>query len=251
MGRKKNKITISEYVKEKRKEMGLTIYDFADRFHISHSLVSQYEFGSKDNPSLAIAAKFCKVFGISAEDFISDFQYQVFTINDTFETIVSLQCRIDGYPEKRNVPDLDRFLAKFSEYNTITDFRIFDDDEKNGVFPYTMATRPSAKCKLNNKNTCIIYFPYRSTPDNQRDTKLTYYKDYINAISEILLHENLPFDFFVLLTTDRAAFSFIEELKKAYIKDSRKNITVVCNQYKKYSGIMIFSGESIIHEGEK
>ena len=240
-------ITISEYVKEKRKEMGLTIYDFADRFHISHSLVSQYESGSKDSPSLAVAAKFCKVFGISAEDFISDFQYQVYTINDALGTIVSLQHRINGDMGKDGIPNLNRFLSKYSECNNIEDFHIFDDDEKSGVFPYTMATRPSAKCKLNNQSTCIIYFPYRSIPDNQRDTKLAYYKDYINTISEILLHEKLPFDFFVLLTTDRAAFSFIKELKNAYTK-SQKNITVVCDQYKKYSGILIFSGERIICE---
>ena len=238
-------ITISEYVKAKRKEMGLTIYEFADRFHISHSLVSQYESGSKDNPSVAIAAKFCRVFGISAEDFISDFNYQVISIDDTFGTIVSLQHRINGDMNKNGSTNLNRFLSKYSDYNKITDFYIFEDNEKKGIFPRTMSLQPSAECKINGQKTCIIYFAYRSIPDNQNSTKLTFYRDYIIALSEILLHDKLPYENYILLTTDRSAFAFLKELREAYIK-SQKNITVVCNQYKKYSGILTFSGNCII-----
>lgn len=239
--------TISQYVKKKRKDMGLTIYDFAARFHISHSLVSQYESGSKDNPSLAVATKFCKVFGISAEDFIANFDYKVFTINDTLGTLVSLQHRINGDMEKDGLPSLNRFFSKYSENNKITDFRIFDNEEKHGVFPNTMSTKPSATCKINGQTTCIIYFPYRSIPDNKNDTKLSYYKDYITTINELILHNKLPYENFIILTTDRLAYSFIGELKKAYIKN-KKNITIVCNQYKKYSDIMVFSGKGFLFD---
>lgn len=240
------KYTISQFVKNKRKELDLTVIDFADRYGISHALVSQYESGSKDNPSVVVAAKFCRVFGISAEDFISNFKYSVSTINDTFGSIVSLQHRINGDTNKNGISNINRFISIYSEKNKWKDIKILNDIEKRSVFDDSIRITPSATCKTyKDEKICIIYFPYRSLPNNQSDTMQTYYQDYLRTISDIISHSFLPYDNYILLTSDKQAFSYIEAVKKLYIK-SDKNITMVCEQYRKESKQIVITGKRFV-----
>lgn len=71
------KILLSEYARAKRGNEGLTVREFAKKYNVSKAQVSKYECGHCDNKiSYVVAKNFCKIYDISYDDFLSNFEYQ-------------------------------------------------------------------------------------------------------------------------------------------------------------------------------
>lgn len=68
---------LSIYAKEKRKENGETVRDFADSRKVSKSQISKFETGFYDDKvSPSIAISFCRIYEVKYDDFIANYDYQ-------------------------------------------------------------------------------------------------------------------------------------------------------------------------------
>ena len=65
-----NQIKIGEFLKELRKEKGLTQEQFAEQFNVSRWSISRWETGYS-LPDNSVMLKLCDIFGISVNELLS------------------------------------------------------------------------------------------------------------------------------------------------------------------------------------
>lgn len=62
---------IGDFIKEKRKKMGLSARELSRRSNVSQAYLSQIETGKNDNPSMEVLEKLAAAFHISLNEIIS------------------------------------------------------------------------------------------------------------------------------------------------------------------------------------
>ncbi len=104
-----NKIKISDYCKNIRKQSGLTSEQFAKSKGVSRAYISKIESGNSDNPSIAVLAKIAKVYDLSPDDLLD------LDVDDIFIEGAGL-LRFGKNPLKDNrsrIEQLEDFDAKY------------------------------------------------------------------------------------------------------------------------------------------
>lgn len=128
------KIKISEYVSKLRAEENLSIRKFADKHSISFRMAFRYENGEMDDPTINAASKFCATFGVSHNEFASDYFFTDERIKNHFirrENILS-RC-VDFWSDKSTTKFIKKYFDEYAPKYDLSDLRLLkvSDIERN------------------------------------------------------------------------------------------------------------------------
>lgn len=227
--------TISNYVKNLRKDSGLGVEEFARQYGISHAQVSIYESGKVDNFSLLVAANFCNNFGFDADEFLDDFYNDKLSISDISGFKVALENKLNGNSNAYLLNNLYSFFDIFSKNETLDGLKLINENNRSKVFPEFAELSPVASCtanKLKNNNLVyVFYFPYTKVPNNSSKSK--YYSSLRGTIMSLIGIDNKTLNCknFILLTPDYQQYSYFKN--QSYFQKNDTNITLVCYRHKK------------------
>ena len=215
-----SKITISESVKKMRSESGLPASSFAKYHKLSRPLLAKYEKGEYDCPTPQIAANFCNIFHLEADEFMIDYRVSNkanFNEKDFYDAV----CYIMYKEEYQSYSELfNKKTSKLLGLNKGQDTYIAEYSK--GIIP--------CECIFTNKNNEKIgffYFPYKKV---QRDNPiLSAYPEFTKTITDIIFRP-LKIQIsktktistirsYLLVTPSKDAFkAIIEEYKDNYFR---------------------------------
>lgn len=223
------KNTLSEFAIAKRENTGETVREFAKSHGSSKSQINKYETGYYDTRvTPSIAKSFCKIYGVSYDKFIADFDY-----NDNHKVIISLGTKEQIETRLANeLPDSFSGEVCINFYNQYKN--TFDLKNKNEIdymhlkdvsFKGIFVERQLECVNSNNEKVIISYFlrPFLF-PNKPRSISYKYIGKAISDVSCYDSSEIYDCKNFIFITPSMDVFNFYSS--KKYNKSSN-NLYIV------------------------
>ena len=231
---------LSEYVKELREKSGLTANEFAKLHNVSHSQISKYESGALDSPSLVVAAKFCKNFGLSGQEFVDSIKCE----NPVIIDVANFTSSIEHLMGTNYELDRNKYIETFFEYakekHNLDKLQIMTDLH---LSINTTMLDYDACCYDKNDNDTVIYFiPYRKVQANGYTFK--YYSDFIQKLGIIYMEKYPLQKNYLFITPSLEAYNAFADRQYREIDDI--NIIVYYFKYRREPKYKVICGKDFL-----
>ena len=234
------KVLISEYVRKLRKESGLSANEFAKQHGVSHSQIAKYEDGKLDNPSLAVASKFCKNFDMTPDEFLGKIKCDNEVINNTSNFISSVEHLMSGNYLNDFSKDVGQFFDKYKEQ---FGFTAYEKTTNKLPMDETVVVPMNGIITKGNKPILVSYFPYRKVPYDRSPFK--YYSDLNTALGSIYLNADLKKNInFLFMTPSYEAYKYFADRNYRQISD--QNIIIIYYKYRRDIEYTLITGKDFL-----
>ncbi len=242
----KKKTLISEFVKNKRNEEGLSVRAFAEKHRISKTYINKFELGMYDDPSLLVAKKFCSVFDIGPDEFVTDFYFTDPKIDSAFTLKKHFGERFGNeFVDTYGTVSVLKLYQQYSEIYKLSNLNYVDyDNEYKRSSGHVFVPR-SASCHNKHNEEIWLFRFLNAFEGNRGPANRTYdYLDHVVCNVAAYTREELGCANFVFIVPNKKMYNYLTE--RRFAQTDTSVILVYCKKDKNFSDPYLLFGKNFL-----